>query len=178
MTRLQVTRLPGWSERGLAAGIALGTSLFASGCHTYTPVESPPLGSIVRVHVPLTSALSNPNAPPQTVSIEGRVLSASDTISLATQTRREIGAFREIVEYDTLRLDVDGLAGMEIREFSTTRSLILTTVIVGGATGLALAALNIEVGGTGENGNGGGPVTLSSVVVRGLASTVWRLIGN
>ena len=152
--------------------------LAAGGCHTYAPIESATPGTIVRVHVPLTSALANPNAPPETVSIEGEVLTASDTISLATRSRREIGAFREIVEFDTLRLSVDALVGMEVREFSTARSVVLGVAIAGAAAAFAWSALSIEVGGTGDDGNGGGPVSLSSVVVREVAGTIWRVIGN
>lgn len=150
--------------------------LTAGGCHTYTPVQSAAPGQIVRVHVPLTSAIANPNAPPQTVSIEGQVLSAADTIEIATRTRREVGAFREFVDYDTLRVHMNQLAGMEVREFSTTRSLILTAAIGAAATGFAIHALNIQTGGTGENGDGGGPVTV--VVVRDLVAAIARWIGG
>lgn len=152
--------------------LLLGAVVLAGGaCHTYTPVEAPVPGTIVRVHVPVRSAISNPNAPPQTVSVEGQVLSASDTIALATRIRQQAGLFREIVQYDTLRLTIDDLAGMEVREFSTARSLVLTGVILGGATGLALAALSIETGSTGDDGGPGGPVT--SVVVTDVAGMIW-----
>lgn len=146
-------------------------ALASAGCHTYTPVQSPTPGQIVRIHVPLTSAIANPNAPPETVSIEGQVLAVADTIVVATRTRREVGAFREIVQYDTLRVDRDQLAGIELREFSTSRSIVLTAAILGGATAFALAALSIETGSTGEGDGGGGPVT--SVVVRDIAGMVW-----
>jgi len=165
--------------RSFASMLAVAALILATGgCHTYTPVGSATPGTVVRVHVPLTSALANPNAPPETVSIEGEVLTASDTISLATRSRREIGAFREIVEFDTLRLSVDGLVGMEVREFSTARSVVLGVAIAGAAAAFAWSALSIEVGGTGDDGNGGGPVNLSSVVVREVAGTIWRLIGS
>lgn len=158
--------------------LALLAAVVLSGgaCHTYTPVQSPSPGQIVRVHVPVTSAIANPNAPPQTASIEGQVLSVADTIAIATRTRREVGAFREIVNYDTLRVSMDQLAGIEVREFSTGRSLLLTGLIVGAATGFALHALNIQTGSTGEDGGGGGPVT--TVLVRDVVTLIAGWIGG
>lgn len=153
-------------------------SVVSAGCYTYTPVQQPAPGQIVRLHVPITSAIANPNAPPQTVAIEGQVLSASDTIEIATRTRREFGAFRELIEYDTFRVDVEQLAGMELREFSTTKSVVLTGLIVGGATGLALAALSIESGRGGNDDNGGGPVTTVVLGIGKLVGAVARLMGG
>jgi len=135
----------------------LAIALFAlspalSACHTYRPISTATPGTAIRVHVPVVSALSNPNAPPQSVSIEGDVVSAGDTVVLATETRRELGAYREVVQFDTVRLAPDQRLSMELVEFSTKKSVLLGVAIAGGATAFAVAAF-----GFGGGSDGGGP---------------------
>lgn len=155
--------------------VVLGIALL-SGCYSYHPVASAPVGSMVRVRVPVTSALNNPNRAPETASIEGLVVAGGDTISLATETRREFGAYREIVQHDTIRLAATQASLVEVREFSSKKSVALGVVIAGGA-GLA-AAVAFGLGG-GRGGNptdpGTGPQT-AVVVSASFLSTVWGLV--
>lgn len=151
--------------------------VFLSGCYTYRPVETPSPGSMLRVRVPVTSALNNPNQAPATASIEGLVLSAGDTISLATETRRQMGAYREIVQYDTLRLAVSQTSSMDVREFSAPRSVVLGVAIAGAAGAAAAVAFGLGGGSVGEPPGPGDPV--NSVVISGsLLSAVWGLISR
>ena len=78
-----------------------------SGCYTYRTVENPAVGSLVRVNIPVTvsSAVTNPNQSTQSMGIDGIVLAVGDTLSLATETRRSMGAYRELVQYDTRHCD-------------------------------------------------------------------------
>ena len=156
--------------------------LAAAGCHSYTPVSTPAPGTTVRVHIPVVSALQDPNAPPQTETIEGQVVEAGDTLVLALRTRQEYGAFREIIQYDTVRLGPDQRSGVELSEFSTGRSVALGLAIAGGATVLAVTAFGLS-------GEGGGPIdggpppppsfTGPSVTVsNGLISGIMRLLGG
>ncbi len=151
---------------------------FALGaCSTYTPVRSPSVGSTVRVRVPLNSVLDNPNAAQETLSVEGRVLgTANDTITLATETRRELSAHRELVQFDTLRLSTESLYSIELKEFSKQRSIVLGVAITGTVTVLAIAALGIEGGKAGNGPPGDG--SEGAIVLNPIVGAIWKLIGN
>jgi hypothetical protein len=146
-------------------------------CSTYTPVRTPAVGTTVRVRVPLKSALDDPNAARETVSVEGRVLRmANDTITLATETRRELGAYRELVQFDTLRLSTGSLSSIELKEFSKQRSIALGAAITGTVTVLAIAALGIKGGKAGNGPPGDG--SEGAIVLNPIIGTIWRLLGN
>jgi hypothetical protein len=152
--------------------LALSASLAAAGCHTYVPVTSAEPGSTVRVRVPVTSALDNGNAAPQTAAIEGAVIEFADTLVLAVTNRQEYGAYREVVLYDTLRLAPDQRLSVEQAEFSTGRTVLLSAAIAVGAGALALAAFN-SGGGDDTPIDGGGPppqggIVISNSLVSGL----------
>ena len=136
--------------------LALGT-LFLSGCHTYRVVDSASPGSTVRVSVPVRSALAGRNAPMGIESVEGRLLQDGDTLALATETRRTLGAYRDIVQLDTLRLARDQVTGLEVRELSTTRSVVLGVVIAAGAAAAGVLAYSAAGGGSTNNNGGGEP---------------------
>lgn len=148
--------------RCLRAAAAVFGALFLSGCHTYLPVRSPAPGSVARVHVPVRSAVADPNAPPPTVSVEGTVLSAGDTIVLEVRTRQHFGALQEVVSENVYRVGRDEIVTMEIREFSRGRSALLGVGILGGIGFLALAAFGGRFGQGGENpdDNGGRSFTI------------------
>ena len=112
--------------------VALG-ALALSGCHTYRPVQAAAPGTPLRVNVPVRTAFDAPGTFSQTAAIEGLLVSWGDTITLATQTRREYGAFREVFVYDTLRVAADQPSSVEIREFDSRRSAVLGVVIAGAA---------------------------------------------
>ena len=147
------------SVRGCAA--VLGT-LVLCGCHTYLPVQSPTPGSVARVHVPVRSAISSPNAPVPTVSVEGTVLSVGDTIVLEVQTRQRFGALQELVQQNVYRVGRDEVVAIELREFSGRKSALLGVGILGGIGLLALAAFGGEFGQGGEmpDNNGGRSLTI------------------
>jgi len=141
-------------------------------CQTYTPVTNPTPGSTVRVRVPVTSAVANRNAAPETIAIEGDVVEAGDTLVLATTRRHEYGAYREIVQFDTVRLGPDQQYSVEVVEFSARKSIILGLVITAGA---ALAAAKaFGVGGAddkplpGEPPPPQGALVISSSLVAGI----------
>jgi len=142
-------------------------------CHTYTPVTTAPPGSTVRVRVPVTSAVANPNAAPETVSLEGTLLAAGDdTITIATRSRRDLGAFRgELIAYDTVSLASDQRYGLDLVEFSTAKSTAL-------GLGIAVGAVLAAVAAFGEGGSGGGgdddPGPVSAVV---SSSTISSFLG-
>ncbi len=148
--------------RGFRRAVVVAGALLLSGCHTYLPVESPAPGSVARVHVPLQSAVSTPNVPPPTVSVEGTVLSAGDTIVLEVRTRQHFGALQELVQENVYRVPRDEVVAIEIREFSRGRSALLGVGILGGIGFLALAAFGGEFGEGGErpDNNGGRSFTI------------------
>ena len=74
---------------GRTLALLVGLAWLA-GCHTYRPVDTPMVGSPIRVQLPVTSALSGSNSEPQTVAVEGVTVATGDTLVLATRTRREI----------------------------------------------------------------------------------------
>lgn len=148
--------------RFLRGAVAVFGALLLSGCHTYLPVQAPLPGSVARVHVPVQSALANPNAPPSTVSVEGTVLSAGDTIVLQVQSRRHFGALQEVVQENVYRVASDEVVAVELRHFSGGRSVALGVSLLGGIGLLALAAFGGEFGqgGEGPDNNGGRSFTI------------------
>ena len=113
-----------------------------SGCHTYRVVEAPTMGSIVRVQVPVTSALDGPNAASRTASLEGVVVGVGQTLLLATETRREYGQYREVVQFDTISLSAAQASVIEVREFSSQRSVAMGAIITVGAITAGILAFN------------------------------------
>ncbi len=145
----------GTLRRILSVALLSGMPL-VSGCYTYRLVEDAPVGSVARLRVPLQSAVVGPSLSPETVAVEGLILSSGDTVSLEASTRQVAGAFREFVQYDTLRVARDGLASIEVREFAVVRSLAFGAGIAAGTVAIALAALGTEGGEAGERPDRGG----------------------
>lgn len=158
-------------------GAALVAAVGMSGCHTYTPVSTPTPGSTVRVQIPVISAAADPNAPQQTVSVEGQVVESGDTLVLAMRNRQEYGAYREIVQYDTVRLGPDQRESVELSEFSAQRSIGLGVIIAGGAALLATTAFGLAGGGDGPI-DGGEPPPQSIIISSGLISRILGLVGG
>lgn len=145
-----------------------------SACHTYRAVDEPVPGTTVRVHVPVASPLASRNAPPASVAVEGLVVEGGDTLVLAVTTRRELGAFRELTQYDTVYLGPEQRTGVEVREFSSARSIALGSVIAAGVAGLAAAAFGL--GGGGSPDDPGNPPPAPAVVVGSVVSAVWGVL--
>lgn len=166
------TRTVRWVPVLMLAGTVL------SGCHNYRVVETPSIGSIVRVRVPVTSALDQPNAATQTASLEGQVVSVGETLLLATKSSRTYGAYREVVLFDTISLRAEQVSVIEVREFSSRKSVLMGVVITAGALAAGISAFN-------SSKNGGDVVTpdlpgpeSAIVVSNSLISMIWGLIGN
>jgi len=156
----------------------LVVSSILAGCYTYAPVQSPMVGSTVRVHVPVQSAVADRNAAPRTETVEGVVLGAGDTLALATETRREIGAYRELIQFDTLRLGMDQTSLVEAREFSTARSIGLGAAIAVVAGVAAVVAFNSSRNG-GEVPDPGPGEPAPAVVFSGsLLGSLWGLVAR
>jgi hypothetical protein len=134
-------------------------------------VESPPLGSDVRVRVPVSSPLSRTA---DVVSLEGRLIDSGDTITLATETRRQLGAYSELMQYDTLRLARTQVNSVELKEFSTSRSVMLGVVVTGGAVLGGLLGFGLFGGEDDENGEGD-PIQ-TTVISRSLVSSLLGLV--
>ncbi len=166
----------GLLRRMLPAALLCGMPL-VSGCYTYRLVEEAPVGSVARLRVPIQSAIVDPNSPPETVAIEGLIISFGDTISFEASNRQVIGAFREVVQYDTLQVARDGLASIEVREFSRTRSVLLGIGVAAGTAGLALAALGIEGGEAGQRPGGDGSESFTAGIAVGVGA-LGRLLGR
>ena len=167
---------PAGLRRVLALAL-LCVAPLASGCYAYTLVEHAPVGSLARVRVPIQPAVIAPGRAPETVAIEGLVLSSGDTLSLETNTRRFIGAFRELMSRDTLRVARSAVASIEVREFSAVRSVALGAAVAAGTAALALAARGTEGGRAGEGPGGGGSESFFTAV--GIpVGAVLRLFGR
>ncbi|MCY3701009.1 MAG: hypothetical protein OXH46_15425 [Gemmatimonadetes bacterium] len=128
----------------------LGAVLAVPGCYSYRLVEDAPVGAVARLRVPIQSAIVDPNSPPGTVAVEGKVISVGDTIEFEASTRHTLGLFQDVVQYDTLRVARDGVSSIEVREFSTTKSVLLGAGIVAGTAALAAAAAGVGGGDAGE----------------------------
>ena len=148
-----------------------------SGCHTYTPVDTAPLGSMVRIRVPLTSALTNGGFS-ETAAISGLLIESGDTLGLAVETRRDLGAYRELIRQDTVRLAADNTVSLELQEFSSGRTIALGVAIAGIVGTAAWVALDLAGGQAGDDpGPPGGPVT-AVVSVPSIISGIVSLFGR
>lgn len=137
------------------------------------------VGSTVRVRVPVRSAVADPNAPDETVSVEGQLLESGDTLVLAASIRREISAFQQYVRYDTFRIARSETAGVEFKEFSSGRSVFLGVVVASGTGLLALAALGLGGDRGGDNGDGDGNGTSGfTVPLMSAARLIWGWSGR
>lgn len=120
------------TRRAFAPVLAMWAwAAFLAGCHSYRPVNTAPVGEVVRVRVPVASPVGGRSV--ESVSLEGQVLSNGDTITLATATRRQLGAFSELMQFDTIRLAETQVTSVELKEFSTKRSVVLGVAIAAGA---------------------------------------------
>lgn len=150
--------------------LAVGASL--AGCYTYHPVESAPIGSSVRVHIPVSSSVDIPGRRAETVTLEGSLLELGDSVAVATETRRQLGAYRDIVQLDTLRLGASQITRIEVKEFSSGRSIGLGLVIGGLVAGAAAIAFGVGGGSAGDGPpDGGGPqgaVVITPSLLTGL----------
>ena len=124
-----------------------------NGCYTYRSVDSAPIGSSVRVRLPIDGP-AVARGVPEFVNLEGVLVDHSDSISLAVQTRREYGAYREVVQNDTVVLGADQVTAFEIKEFSRNRSVALGVSIAAAVTYGAMVGLGFGGGGAGDPGSG------------------------
>ena len=155
--------------------VVLGAAAL-SGCYSYVPVERPTPGSVVRIEVPVRSAVVGTTRQEETASMEGTVLTAGDSLVLQIESLRELGNFRQIRSVDTLRVARADLVGVSTRSFSKPKTIALTAVIAGATIGLAVAALG--VGGGSQGGGRPNPGTGSSIVVKPILSALLHALGR
>ena len=137
-----------------APAVALVSVLVLSGCYSYVPIQTATPGTSVRVHVPVTSAVDDRSRAPETVSLEGEVISAGDTLVLVSERKRELSTGRVLSSVDTVRVARGGLAGLDQRVYSKAKTYGLTALIVAGAAGLTAAAISAAGGQGGDDGPG------------------------
>lgn len=165
--------------RGTMRVVAFGLGAFLlAGCYRYVPVEMPAPGTVARVRVPVQSAVADPNAPPETVSVEGSVLASGDTLVLAARLSRDISPFQQYVRFDTFRVASAELASVERKEFSMGRSVGLGVAVAGGAALMAVAALGIQGGGDGAGDGDGDGTSGFTVPLSAAAKFVLRWLGR
>ncbi len=134
---------------------ALGAAAM-SGCYSYVPVERPAPGSVVRIQVPVRAAVDRcQTGSPRPMSMEGTVLASADSLVLQVESRRELGAYRELKQVDTVRVAPRDLAGVDLRVFSKPKTILLTAGIVGVTAALAAVALDLGGGSQGKHSAGG-----------------------
>lgn len=168
------------AERARPRGVValLWVVLAVSGCYSYRLVEDAPVGAVARLRVPIQSAIVDPNSPSETVAVEGKIVSVGDTIWFEASTRHTVGLFRDVVQYDTLRVARDGLASIEVREFSTTKSVLLGAGLAAGTAALAAAAAGVGGGQAGAGPGGDAPQTSTTVSVSVPASGIGQWLGR
>jgi len=133
---------------------------------------------MARLRVPIQSAIVDPNSPPGTVAVEGKIISVGDTISFEATTRHVLGTFQDVVQYDTLRVARDGVTSIEVREFSTTKSVLLGAGILAGTAALAAAAAGVGGGAAGDAPSTQPPQNSRVVGVSVPVSTIGRWFGR
>lgn len=150
-------------------------AMFFAGCYSYRPVETPRVGAAVRVRIPVTTSVGGRSGPSSSVTLEGYVLAVEDTLVLATETRREIGFRGELVQFDTVRIAPDQRTTLELKEFSSGRSLVLGLAIVGGIALLGKTAFG-SFGSADEDD--GSPTQGAVVVSSSLLSSILSVLAR
>lgn len=164
-------------RRALRSLVATVGVAFLSGCYSYFPVETPAPGTTVRIRVPVSSAVQAPNAPVETIDLTGVVLTGGDSLIMETKNRREFGAFREVMEVDTLRVARSALSSVEQQVFSKPKTVGLTVLVAAGAAGIVAALVKAAGGQDGEPPpDGGGPP--AQIRVKPVLMGLWGLIGR
>lgn len=157
--------------------LALTPGLLA-GCYSYSPITEPAPGSTVRVSVPVRSAVTRPNEEPGTVTVEGLLVSAGDTLLVETRSSREYGAYREVMQLDTLRVAAADVTLIEERLRSQSKTLAFTAIVTVGTVGLALAAINAATGSQGGGKPGDGSGTAGQLRLDPVFSGLLRFLGG
>jgi len=164
-------------SRTITRILAVVGAAVMSGCYSYVPVERPSPGSIVRIQVPVRTAVDNRNREPETMSMEGTVLTTGDSLVLQVESRRELGAYRELTQTDTVRVAPKDLAGVDLRVFSKPKTFLLTAGIVGVTVALAAVALGLGGGSAGSiPPPDGGPG--SAIVLKPILSALLGAVGR
>jgi hypothetical protein len=156
--------------------LAIVGAALMSGCYSYVPVERPTPGSTVRIQVPMRSAATGTNQRPEFIGLEGTLLGVSDSLVLRVENRREIGAFREIKQVDTVRVARADLVGVDLRVFSKPKTIGLTAVVLGATAGLAMVALDLGGGSAGDDGGNGGPQ--NSLILKPVFKALLHALGR
>lgn len=154
----------------------LGASAL-SGCYVYLPVENPAPMTPVRITVPVSNALQNPNRAPETYTVDGTVVTSGDTLVLETSTRTETGAYREVVRMDTLRVATRSLQSVEEKVFSKEKTIGLSVLVTVGVAGLVTGILSVTTGSQG-GGPGDGGSTTGQIRMDPIFNTLLRAIGR
>ena len=154
--------------------VALVAAFALSGCYTYVPVQAPAPGTEVRVRIPVQSPVEGSNVVADMMSVEGEVVSAGDTLVLATENTQTFGNFREVRTQDTLRVSRTRLASLEEKTFSRGRTIGFSALVVAGTVALVLGVAG-AVGGGDDDGGGGGPGNGASITVGGWLG---RILGG
>ncbi len=141
------------AQRVASALKALILLLVLNGCYTYRSLDYAPIGSSVRVRLTIDGP-AVARGVPEFVNLEGVLLDHGDSISLSVQTRREYGAYREVVQNDTVVLGADQVTAFELKEFSRNRSVALGVSIAAAVTYGAAVAFGLGGGGAGDPGSG------------------------
>jgi hypothetical protein len=130
-----------------------GLLLAATGCYSYTPVQSPQPGADVRARLNAQAAVARSEGLDDAVlAYSGRVLAATpESITLDLLIARDPSQFSRVEIRDTLTLQRSELQSLMMREVSVTRSLLFA-----GAVGLGAYAIIRGIGGL-VGGNEGEP---------------------
>lgn len=161
----------------LDRAVALLGAFALSGCYTYAPVQTPPPGTEVRVRIPVESPVQGSNVVTDVISVEGEVVTAGDTLVLATETTQTVGNFREVRTLDTLRVSRSRLASLEEKTFSRGRTIGFTALVVAGTAALVLGVAG-TVGGSSDDGGGNGGGNGASITVSELAGILGSIFGG
>ena len=157
--------------------VALVAAFVLSGCYTYVPVQSPTPGTEVRVRIPVQSPVEGSSVVSDMLSVEGEVVSAGDTLVLATESTQSFGNFREVRTLDTLRVSRTRLASLEEKTFSRGKTIGFSALVLAGTAALVLAVAG-TVGGSDGGGDGGGGGVGASITPAGLGGLLGRILGG
>lgn len=139
----------------IRAGLTVLSVLVLGGCFVHEPAPAPPdLPARVRVHLTdeaalrVATILGEPRR-----EVDGRLLSAGDSLRLSVLTDREVSEFAGAREFRTeLAFPRGQVTGISLRRLSWPRTLLMGAL---GAGALAFLVQEVTAGGGGGDGSDG-----------------------
>ncbi len=141
--------------------LALAAAFSSSGCFTYVPISSSEIGPGTRVRASLTDRGTADLARflgPSVAAVEGTITNRSDEdLVLSVIATDKTNGVEDLWAGEQVAVPRDVIASVELRRFSTLRTVLLVGTMTAGALIINAAAGDLLGIGSGDKDGGGNP---------------------